>query len=942
MGPANNLPFSPISPDWPAINVISPSTASHHSVVSESEQDDDFRSPQLALLTSGLKDDPRELHQLVSPSAPIPQPGDELLYNVTNEEKPDVPFFNSDLQASLARTKQEMKDISLALWGCPASHLSGSDTYALKQRAQQLGEFEPMRTRRIALVGNNGAGKSGLINALLDQSRLAHPGYSSNRSAFVITEYWFRPAHCNEPLAIEVDYLTTEEIRELIQELLRIFRAGHDTSLRDTVSFEERHDIRLQAEKAWSTLHSMFRNQQFFTKEFLLRYPINAQTPLLDVLHHWATDFLATRPGGGKARTWYTTAFDAEECSDKLDAFVSDPVDEGKSALWPFIRLTRVYLRSPILQSGAILVDCPTPHDLDYARARSTERCLRNCHEIFAVTSRRIAINDPCVSDIVKRIGRHRPLSIVCTKTDDISIREVERGDPEVSLQVRTWRQQVETLRMQVKRNEAQRRHGSVSALQEEARTRDLLEEMEFGLKQFLVERRNGQVANQLIDKYAEHAKMGDLKIFCVSSSDYWEHRHDEHQKAIPRLDLSGIVDLRRYCHSVAAEVQFEEATAFLEHDVPAFLSSLKQWAIGDSERLTAEKAEEIRLVTKNLEAITIDKLIMPSTQLQTAKAALNAEFASAIVLPIREHRSEWRSAALEASKEWTKWSANDYIAFCRHHGNHTTEATGHRHWNEELIESMRLQLEKRWDLFQTLVKKNEKELVDYVDQVFDELCAPLQEHLPSSTASIQTLLASLPHRKSSIHHLIHIIFASLLEATQTLKTDALHGHLSSYINTLMAPAYHTASALLPSSTSLIPPKPITLTPPHSPSPSLIDHQRKDVITTHIASARIFSRLSSMVEKAHRGIVREAFYDLNEGIAREVDALVGDLRAVGGEAGKEGEEDRYVEFREGLRGRILGVEHVVREAGVVVGEVRRAYAEEEEEEAQREGRDQGA
>jgi hypothetical protein len=403
-----------------------------------------------------------------------------------------------------------------------------------------------------------------------------------------------------------VDYLTAEEIRELIQELLRSFHAGHDPTLKDIDDFGERADISYQSEKAWHTLYAMFRNQQFFTKDFLLRYPSNTQIPLIDVLHHWAIDFLATRPGG-TARTWSTAAFDAEECSDALSSFTTSPVDESTPALWPFIRLARVYLRSPILQSGMVLVDCPSPHGLDFARARTIERCLRSCHEILIVTPREQAVIDRCVSDVVERLGRHWPLSIVCTKTDDISVREVERSDPDVSLQVRTWRQQVETLRMQTKRSEAQRRHGFPGALQEETRTRDLLEEMEFGLKQFLVERRNGQIANQLIDQHAEQVQKGDLKVFCVSSDDYWMHRHDEQVKASSRLELSGIVDLRRYCHSVAADVQFEEASAFMEHDVPAFLGSLKQWATSGTEELTTETSEDIRQVMKDLEMVAID-----------------------------------------------------------------------------------------------------------------------------------------------------------------------------------------------------------------------------------------------------------------------------------------------------------------------------------------------
>jgi hypothetical protein len=162
-GPVTNLPSSPISPDWPAIKVTSPSTASHHSLSWDQNEGDGSRSPRLALLTGGLLDEFEEINKLISPFTPIPQSGDELLYDVMSEEKPDMPLFNSDFQASLERTKKEMKDVALAIWGCPASHQLGSNLYTLRQRAQQLGAFEPVRTKRIALVGDTGAGNKGLF-----------------------------------------------------------------------------------------------------------------------------------------------------------------------------------------------------------------------------------------------------------------------------------------------------------------------------------------------------------------------------------------------------------------------------------------------------------------------------------------------------------------------------------------------------------------------------------------------------------------------------------------------------------------------------------------------------------------------------------------------------------------------------------------------------------
>jgi hypothetical protein len=168
MSPVSARPFSAIetkaqdSPRWQDINVISPSTASHRSLYSDNE--DGFRSPRLQLLTSNLLGTHSQcsspgVHTLISPSAQVQLPGDELLYDVTSEERPDEKIFDTAFQAALASAKQEMKDVSLALWGCPSSHQLGSDLHALKERAQELSEFEPSRTRTVGLVGDPGTGQ---------------------------------------------------------------------------------------------------------------------------------------------------------------------------------------------------------------------------------------------------------------------------------------------------------------------------------------------------------------------------------------------------------------------------------------------------------------------------------------------------------------------------------------------------------------------------------------------------------------------------------------------------------------------------------------------------------------------------------------------------------------------------------------------------------------
>ena len=138
------------------------SNSTHNSVYSdrESRNSSPRRIAGLAGLHLGdsLRAPEGHVHQLFSPSAPPKQPGDELLYNVASERRPDERIFSPAFQSALEETKGELRELSLAIWGCTAAHQAGTGLYALRQQGQSLSEFEPTRTRTVGLVGDSGAG----------------------------------------------------------------------------------------------------------------------------------------------------------------------------------------------------------------------------------------------------------------------------------------------------------------------------------------------------------------------------------------------------------------------------------------------------------------------------------------------------------------------------------------------------------------------------------------------------------------------------------------------------------------------------------------------------------------------------------------------------------------------------------------------------------------
>ena len=138
--------------------------------------------------------------------------------------------------------------------------------------------------------------------------------------------------------------MTAEEVKELLEELLRTFKLCFIPAFNDVDSIQEQNEIRDKSSKAWETLQSMFRDRPELTQAFLKQESTGEEASVLSTLQEWATAVLAKRPGGANTNTWSAAAMDVDDCTDKLDPFVRDPVDENLPSLWPFVRIIRLVM----------------------------------------------------------------------------------------------------------------------------------------------------------------------------------------------------------------------------------------------------------------------------------------------------------------------------------------------------------------------------------------------------------------------------------------------------------------------------------------------------------------------------------------------------------------------------------------------------------------------
>ncbi|KAE8314943.1 hypothetical protein BDV41DRAFT_563275 [Aspergillus transmontanensis] len=102
--------------------------------------------------------------------------------------------------------------------------------------------------------------------------------------------------------------------------------------------------------------------------------------------------------------------------------------------LWPLIRVVRIYVKAKALSTGAVLVDLPGVFDSNAARVAVAEDYMKRCSAHWVVSPINRAVDDKVAHDLLGqnfKMQMHMDcafnnVTFVCTKTDDISVSEVQ------------------------------------------------------------------------------------------------------------------------------------------------------------------------------------------------------------------------------------------------------------------------------------------------------------------------------------------------------------------------------------------------------------------------------------------------------------------------------------------------------------------------------------
>ncbi|KAF2688782.1 hypothetical protein K458DRAFT_414486 [Lentithecium fluviatile CBS 122367] len=282
------------------------------------------------------------------------------------------------------------------------------------------------RTRTVVgVVGNTGAGKSSVINAMLDEERLV-PTNCMRACTAVVTELsWNDSNEPNHKYRAEIEFIGRADWEKELKILLKEFLTENGTLSRES------SDQNSDAGIAWAKFHAVYPkihkdNLNQWTVEKLM-----AEKAVLNVLD---TTKRINKPRPDGFYTELQKYVDSKEKvtgkKDKKDKEQKKP--PASMEYWPLIKVVKIYTKSPALSTGAVIVDLPGVHDSNVARAAVADGYMKKCTGLWIVAPITRAVDDKAAKTLLgdsfkrqlKYDGGYSSVTFICSKTDDISITE--------------------------------------------------------------------------------------------------------------------------------------------------------------------------------------------------------------------------------------------------------------------------------------------------------------------------------------------------------------------------------------------------------------------------------------------------------------------------------------------------------------------------------------
>ncbi|EMC91006.1 hypothetical protein BAUCODRAFT_161054 [Baudoinia panamericana UAMH 10762] len=596
----------------------------------------------------------------------------------------------------------------------------------------------------VAFLGPAGVGKSSALNCILNQEAVAVESDSGTRGTALVHEYKDSKMDQPELYAVDVYYKHTKTVESLVErhckaivDLLNM----PDEDLAD-MDAEERVEARQKHDTALNFFTTILCDyDEFASADEARDYFVEQRSEdIADIARHIVSLIAGALEAQGITRNGNVQSFTAQDEAELNVVFQriaghSGSTSSGNSnpSLWPLISTVSVHQDKDLLNAGVVLADTPGVTDTNRSVVEATRSYLRRAGTImvFAQPSRIVQNPDldanlrECIS-----LGKMEKSFLIVTMIDQkSSLKEAEKQalpvtDKEMLLAAE---QKVQKIKQDIV--DASQEKNSTKDFQQyraiDKRLRDLeIEEITAHkkVKQVVIEIRNRNIKRELKDKFRQLSgskRAPDLKVFCVSHSEYQKHVVGYDIKDPPTLDVTGtgVPAVRRMLYSVPAYGKLNAlekiSTTRLPHvfnGICGILSKDRLARKGDVEMVIAKVFESNESVLRG----TID--------------SIKVAFYERILTLFRNNDQKWKEKAVNWLDNWANINGGTFTAFCRRSGHWKVPGNKTKtHWNHEILALFSRQVMSGYNALEDDVEGIQTSTFENVSEIYTRLKSKLE-----------------------------------------------------------------------------------------------------------------------------------------------------------------------------------------------------------------------
>ncbi|KAF3218988.1 hypothetical protein TWF679_000399 [Orbilia oligospora] len=425
-------------------------------------------------------------------------------------------------------------------------NILGDDGRGILEKIEKARKFEVRPCSIIAFIGESGVGKSTLLNALVDYENIV-PTSGIRACTSCATEFSKRSPGTEAVFNAVIEYATLDESKEEMEILSEDIQ--DETDVQNIYPIDESDD-------------------EFFEPRPTKRVR-QSDVSSTDAYKIALSKLVALFPGFQESDIKKRVECDEQELFvTEMHRLISGRGSNNEEAqLWPLIKTVKIYLDSPVLETGAVLVDLPGLQDNNPARTSVAQKYLQKADKIIVVSRlSRILTSDTATAlaqmgyaKQLKLDGR-KSITMIATCCDQFDPNDAKNEFGSVGGFSETYNELDKKAR-KPSRQELQRLNPDERKIRIEA-----AEVAKNQLKEFCDSFRDQYVPTRVAEEYSKFlGEDTEIKCFLMASKQYQDLNPDSEDSVVQKTQIP---QLRDYCRRISMNQSAQLVKNFIHFNV--------------------------------------------------------------------------------------------------------------------------------------------------------------------------------------------------------------------------------------------------------------------------------------------------------------------------------------------------------------------------------------